>query len=151
MAETIGGSGRGCGACGGLLSPRPEQARETRRSDDDRHGNPTAEQLEAEVAFGRSIEWTRKKRDLIERLLVAPQSALVLRPAIRKIEDGPRENAMRHPAQVRDAVGVPAPALRPHSWCLAAVTLAWLLRLEVNHGLPASSKGKSNPLTRNPP
>ena len=95
MAETIGGSGRCCGARCGQLSARPEQTRETRRSDDDRHGNPTAEQLEADVAFGSAIERTWKKRDLIQCLLVAPQRVLVRCPTVRKIEDGPREDATR--------------------------------------------------------
>src|SRR5215204_3429597 len=115
MAETIGGSGRCCGARCGQLSARPEQACETRRSDDDRHGTPTAKQLEAEVAFGGAIERTWKERDLIQCLLVAPQSALVCRPTIREIEDGSGEDATRHATQVRDTVGIAAPALRRHS------------------------------------
>jgi regulator of RNase E activity RraA len=60
-------------------------------------------------------------------LLVAPQSALVLRPAICKIEDGSREYALSHPAQIRDAVGAVAPDIKPvitdqASFCGVAVT-----------------------------
>ena len=110
VAEAVDGAGLGRRARRGGLAVWPEQPGKPRGRDDERHGEPPAEQRGREVAFFRTADGARVERDVVEGRDVAAQRVLVARAAVDEVEHRPRQHALGLGPERRDVVCPPLPA-----------------------------------------
>ena len=121
MTEAIGGAGRRRSACRTALAVRPEQPRKPGRPDDHRQAKPLSEESKRQIALGGTIERPRQQCDFIERLLIAPQSALIFRTAVGKIEYRGGQRTPRQRPHRGDAIGLPLEPLGSHAHARSAI------------------------------
>jgi len=86
------------------FTARPGHAGETGGTDQHRHAEPLAEQLDRLIALFGAVEGSRQELRAPQGLLVVAHSALVFRAAVDEVEHQPRQPLLRKLAHCGDAV-----------------------------------------------
>ena len=110
VAEAVDGACLGRRPSRGGLAVGPQQPGKPRGRDDERHGEPPAEQRGREVAVQRAADRARIEGEVVEGGGIAAQRLLVARPAVDEVEDRARQHAPGPLPKRRDVVGPPLPA-----------------------------------------
>ena len=113
MAQAERDTGCGRGTRGRQLAVGPEQPRQPSGPDDQRHRQLAAEQGQALVASSGAVKRPGQERNRAERALVRPQRALVLGPAVDKVEQRAGQGTTGEAPRLLDAVEFDVSAAPP--------------------------------------